>query len=120
MPLNFVRNKEVAVEHNLSSSKELPDEINVNISDLHLVGGPRFQNGDKNLLEEFYHDREFAGFLALILKQYKDVPKVRLQLGGDTFDSQSVLFKGKNYDMPYEAVGKYKMKRIIRAHPTFF
>lgn len=104
----------------VSSSKDLPEEVLINLSDLHLGEGPRLPNGKRNLLEEFGRDREFAAFVREMQEKYKDVPRLCLQLDGDIVDSQSVLFFGRNYDIPYEAVGKYKIKRIIRAHPIFF
>ena len=108
------------MEHTLGVGKEPLEEMVVVVSDLHLGDGPRFANNGKNILEEFYRDREFVKFLNLVCEHYKDVPRLRLKLNGDIFDSQSVLFLGRNYDMPFEVVGKYKMKRIIRAHPAFF
>lgn len=100
--------------------KDAPEEIRVVLSDMHLAGGLILPNGQRNTLEEFEADREFNIFIDQINERFSRVGRVKLILLGDIFDSQAVLFKGKNTDTPYEAVHRYKMNQIIRAHPIFF
>ncbi len=108
------------MEYALNRGKESPEEVIVWVSDLHLGSGLYLPDGSKDILEEFEHDYEFSRFISTILSRFQNIPKVRLKLGGDIFDSQSVFFHGRNYDMPYEAVHRYKMKKIIRGHTRVF
>lgn len=102
------------------SPKEAPQEARVVVSDMHLAEGLILKNGRRNILEEFEADREFDIFVDRLNERFSQVEQVTLVLLGDIFDSQAVLFRGKNTDTPYEAVHRYKMKQIIRAHPVFF
>lgn len=108
------------MEYTQITQKEMPKKVRVVLSDMHLAGGLILPNGRRNILEEFESDTEFSLFIDRINERFSHVPEVTLVLLGDIFDSQAVLFRGKNTDMPYEAVHRYKIKKIIRAHPIFF
>ncbi len=101
-------------------AETVPEEAVVAVSDVHMADGLILPDGKRNPLEEFESDTEFLAFVAEINERTRNVPMVRLILLGDTFDSQAVLFCGRNDDTPYETVHRYKIRRIMKAHPVFF
>lgn len=123
------------------------DEVNIVVSDMHLGEGrtilvPRkrrfvvriaawvrrgFRREARpdlveivNPLEDFPFDVEFAAFLTRITEQFRDAGTLRLRLMGDVFDPLAVSMHGRFIDPPYETVGLYKMRKIMRGHEGFF
>lgn len=74
----------------------------------------------RNPLEDFLFDDEFASFLDRVIEEYGKSRVLRLRLLGDCFDPLAVTWQGKMSDPPFEAVGAYKMRRIIRGHRVYF
>ena len=73
-----------------------------------------------NPLEDFLFDGEFAAFLKKIAESFGDARVLRLRLMGDCFDPLAVTWRGQMSDPPYEGVGAYKMRAIIRGHRRYF
>ncbi|HTM68985.1 MAG TPA: hypothetical protein VL426_06850 [Candidatus Binatia bacterium] len=123
------------------------EEIHVIVSDMHLSAGKVLQVRAKrslrwrivravkkaykavdpppmrevpNPLEDFVYDDVFAAFMAKVSAQYGGAGVLRLKLMGDVFDPLAVTWGGKLVDPPFETVGVYKMRRIMRGHATFF
>lgn len=89
------------------------------ISDLHL--GEGWQTHWEYNLEAFDYDLVFKHFIEMIIEKYANTQtEVTLIFNGDTFDPLAVLYKGKSIAIPFEAVDRYKMQRIIQGHPYVF
>ncbi|MFZ8932392.1 MAG: metallophosphoesterase [Bacteriovoracaceae bacterium] len=86
------------------------------ISDLHLGAGAYF-NGQRNLLEDFYHDKELTEFL----NYYAQMEDVELIINGDFLDFLAVPFVNF-YDDEYwsEQACLEKLKVILNAHNEVF
>ncbi len=123
------------------------DEVEVIVSDLHLSAGKtllvrvrhtwRFKVRRlvkmlrglaeppdvveaENPLEDFLFDGEFVAFLDKIVESFGRARVLRLRLMGDCFDPLAVTWRGKMADPPFESVGAYKMRQIIRGHGRYF
>lgn len=115
------------------------EEANIVVSDMHLGEGPviRYRRRSRvfglrvgrreqhpvtmpNPLEDFPFDNEFAAFLAHQRDGFRDARILRVRLMGDVFDPLAVTMDGKFKDLPYEAVGLLKMRKIIQGHPAYF
>lgn len=90
--------------------------IKLIVSDFHLGAGPRNPDGSVNILEDFFHDREFMEFLEYFSSgQYADV-EVEVILNGDFFNLLQIDFDEVDADVVSELTALRRMRRIMEGH----
>ncbi len=91
-------------------------KIKLVVSDLHLGAGHRNPNGSINILEDFFHDREFIEFLEYFGSGMYENAEVELILNGDFFNLLMIDFVEVDPDVITELVALRRMKRIMEGH----
>jgi len=86
------------------------------VSDFHLGAGHRNRDGTLNILEDFFHDREFIEFLQHFgSKDYEDF-EIELILNGDFFNLLQIDFDEIDADILSELTILRRMRRILDGH----
>jgi UDP-2,3-diacylglucosamine pyrophosphatase LpxH len=91
-------------------------KIKLVVSDFHLGAGHRNADGSINILEDFFHDREFIEFLEYFgTGPYAD-SEVELILNGDFFNLLMIDYEEIDPDVITELVALRRMKKIMEGH----
>ena len=91
-------------------------KIKLVVSDFHLGSGHRNADGSVNILEDFFHDREFIEFLEYFgTGIYEDV-EVELVINGDFFNLLMIDYQEIDPDVITELVAIRRMKKIMDGH----
>jgi UDP-2,3-diacylglucosamine pyrophosphatase LpxH len=97
---------------------EVPTEVKIVVSDLHLGTGTR--PGEENPYEDFYQDERFEEMLAHYSEGvFTDIP-VELIINGDFLDLLKVPYKGQFVTEITEDIALDKVRRCIRGHKKVF
>jgi UDP-2,3-diacylglucosamine pyrophosphatase LpxH len=86
------------------------------VSDFHLGAGHRKRDGSINLLEDFFHDREFIEFLQYFGSGVYENAEVELILNGDFFNLLQVDYDEVDPEVITELVALRRMKVIMEGH----
>lgn len=86
------------------------------VSDFHLGVGHRKRDGSINLLEDFFHDREFIEFLQYFASGVFENAEVELILNGDFFNLLQVDYDEVDPEVVTELVALRRMKAIMEGH----
>lgn len=86
------------------------------VSDFHLGAGHRNPDGSVNILEDFFHDREFIEFLQYFSSGIYENAEVELIINGDFFNLLMVDFEEIDPDVVTELVAHRRMIRIMEGH----
>jgi UDP-2,3-diacylglucosamine pyrophosphatase LpxH len=91
-------------------------KIKLVVSDFHLGAGHRLKDGSLNILEDFFHDREFIEFLEYFSSgDYADA-EVELIINGDFFNLLMIDFEEVDQDVVTELIALRRMKKIMDGH----
>lgn len=103
-------------------SEEKPmKKIKLVLSDLHLGAGMFLSNGEHNLTENFYFDRELAELIRYFSSgKYGEGAPVELILNGDILDFLTINYKEYYSNIVTEKMSIYKLKKIIKGHNKVF
>lgn len=96
---------------NLESRK-----IKLVVSDFHLGAGHHNPDGSINILEDFFHDREFIEFLDFFSSGVNEAKEVELIVNGDFFNILQIDFNEVDPDVVTELVALHRMKKIMDGH----
>lgn len=92
------------------------DKIKLVVSDFHLGSGHRNPDGSVNILEDFFHDREFIEFLQYFSTgSYEDM-EVEVICNGDFFNLLMIDYDEIDADIVTELVALRRMKKILEGH----
>ncbi len=86
------------------------------VSDFHLGAGHRNSDGSINILEDFFHDREFIEFLQYFGSGDFESADVELILNGDFFNLLMIDFEEIDPDVLTELTTLRRMKKILDGH----
>ncbi len=86
------------------------------VSDFHLGAGHRNSDGSVNILEDFFHDREFIEFIQHFSSGGYDDAEVELILNGDFFNLLMVDYEEVDPDVITELTALRRMKKILNGH----
>jgi UDP-2,3-diacylglucosamine pyrophosphatase LpxH len=95
---------------------EAPPRMKLVVSDFHLGAGHRNRDGSVNILEDFFHDREFIEFIQYFSSGANENAEVELILNGDFFNLLMIDFDEVDPDVLTELVVLRRMKRIMDGH----
>lgn len=93
-----------------------PSKIKLVVSDFHLGAGHRNPDGSVNLLEDFFHDREFIEFIQYYSSGHFENSEVELILNGDFFNLLMIDYDEIDQDVLTELVVIRRMRRILEGH----
>ncbi|MDB5038146.1 MAG: hypothetical protein JWQ35_1674 [Bacteriovoracaceae bacterium] len=91
-------------------------KIKLVVSDFHLGAGHRNRDGSVNILEDFFHDREFIEFLQYFSSGVHENSEVELILNGDFFNLLMIDYDETDADVLTELVVLRRMKKIMDGH----
>lgn len=91
-------------------------KIKLVVSDFHLGAGHRNRDGSINILEDFFHDREFIEFIEYFSTGFYEDADVELILNGDFFNLLMVDYDEIDPDVITEKVALRRMARIMEGH----
>jgi UDP-2,3-diacylglucosamine pyrophosphatase LpxH len=91
-------------------------KIKLVVSDFHLGAGHRNPDGSLNILEDFFHDREFIEFIEYFSTSTYEDADVELILNGDFFNLLMIDFDEIDPDVITERVALRRMQRIMDGH----
>jgi len=91
-------------------------KIKLVVSDFHLGAGHRNPDGSINILEDFFHDREFIEFLEYFCSGKYDEAEVELIINGDFFNLLMIDFKEIEPEIVTEQIALRRMKKIMEGH----
>lgn len=94
----------------------LSKKIKLVVSDFHLGAGHRNPDGSVNILEDFFHDREFIEFLEYYSTGDFEDAEVELILNGDFFNLLMIDFEEPDPDVVTELIAIRRMRRIMEGH----
>jgi UDP-2,3-diacylglucosamine pyrophosphatase LpxH len=86
------------------------------VSDFHLGSGHRTRDGSLNILEDFFHDREFIDFLQYFATGDYEQADVELILNGDFFNLLMIDFEEIDPEVVTELTALRRMTAIIDGH----
>lgn len=86
------------------------------VSDFHLGAGHRNLDGSLNILEDFFHDREFIEFLQFLSSGSYEASEVELVINGDFFNLLMIDFEEIDPDIVTELSALRRMTRILEGH----
>lgn len=86
------------------------------VSDFHLGAGHRSRDGSVNLLEDFFHDREFIDFIQYFATESFESTDVEIILNGDFFNLLMIDYEEVDPDVVTELVALRRMQRILDGH----
>ncbi len=86
------------------------------VSDFHLGAGHRNADGSLNILEDFFHDREFIEFLQYFSSRDFEDAEVELILNGDFFNLLMIDYDEIDPDILSELTILRRMRRILDGH----
>ncbi|MGA0163336.1 MAG: metallophosphoesterase [Bdellovibrionota bacterium] len=91
-------------------------KIKLVVSDFHLGSGARNADGSLNVLEDFFHDREFIEFLEHYSSgDFEDI-EVELIFNGDFFNLLMIDYEEPDPEVVTELVALRRMKKIMDGH----
>lgn len=90
--------------------------IKLVVSDFHLGAGHRNPDGSINILEDFFHDREFIEFLEYYSTGKHEKIDVELIINGDFFNLLMIDFEEIDQDVVTEQVALRRMQKIMEGH----
>jgi len=90
------------------------------LSDFHLGFGARDAQGERNILEEFYYDRQFAELLRYYSSGDYEKGSVELIINGDFLNHLHVFPDEPFADSLTERVTLERTEKIIAGHPVVF
>tara|TARA_B100000925_G_scaffold180056_1_gene135881 strand:- start:1415 stop:2488 length:1074 start_codon:yes stop_codon:yes gene_type:complete len=94
--------------------------IYLSVSDFHLGKGKFLSGGQKNLIEDFFEDEDFKGFLEFYSTgEYKD-KEITLVLNGDIFNLIQIDHFGVFSDLIDEDHVVRSIDKIQKGHEVFF
>ncbi len=91
-------------------------KIKLVVSDFHLGAGHRNPDGSLNILEDFFHDREFIEFMEYYSSSEFENAEVELILNGDFFNLLMVDYDEIDPDIITELVAIRRMRKIMEGH----
>jgi len=91
-------------------------KIKLVVSDFHLGSGHRNPDGSLNILEDFFHDREFIEFLEYYSSAFYEDAEVELIINGDFFNLLQIDFDEVDPDVVTELTALRRMRRIMNGH----
>ncbi|MBN8554884.1 MAG: metallophosphoesterase [Deltaproteobacteria bacterium] len=91
-------------------------KIKLVVSDFHLGAGHRNPDGSINILEDFFHDREFIEFLEYFASGVYEDAEVEVILNGDFFNLLMIDYEEIDPDVVTEFVAIRRMKKIMDGH----
>jgi UDP-2,3-diacylglucosamine pyrophosphatase LpxH len=91
-------------------------KIKLVVSDFHLGSGSRNADGSLNVLEDFFHDREFIEFLEHYSQGDFEKLEVELIFNGDFFNLLMIDYEEPDPEVVTELVALRRMKRIMEGH----
>lgn len=86
------------------------------VSDFHLGSGHRLRDGSLNILEDFFHDREFIDFLQFFSTGDYESAEVELILNGDFFNLLMIDFEEIDPEVVTELTALRRMTAILDGH----
>lgn len=93
-----------------------PLKIKLVVSDFHLGTGPRMKDGAINILEDFFHDREFIDFLQYYATGDYEHAEVELILNGDFFNLLMIDYDEIDPEVVTELTAIRRMRAILEGH----
>jgi len=90
------------------------------LSDLHLGKGRYLQNGQVNLLEDFYEDEKFFEFCEYYSKNQYEKEHVHLVLNGDILNLIQIDVDGVFTSIIDDEITVRAIDQIVKGHPKFF
>ncbi len=100
----------------MSQGNITPHKIKLVCSDFHLGAGHRNLDGSVNILEDFFHDREFIEFIQHFSSGTYENAEVELILNGDFFNLLQIDYDEIDADVLTELVVIRRMTRILEGH----
>jgi len=94
----------------------MASKVKLVVSDFHLGAGHRNKDGSVNILEDFFHDREFIEFLQHFSGGAYDDAEVELILNGDFFNLLMIDYDEVEPDVITELVALRRMTKIMEGH----
>jgi len=91
-------------------------KVKVVVSDFHLGAGHRMSDGSINILEDFFHDREFIEFIEHYSHGAYENSDVELILNGDFFNLLMIDYDEVDPDVITELIALRRMTRIMDGH----
>jgi len=86
------------------------------VSDFHLGAGHRNSDGSINILEDFFHDREFIEFINYFSSGEYENADVELIINGDFFNLLMIDFEEVEPEIVTERVALRRMRKIMKGH----
>jgi len=99
-----------------TSATKSVSKIKLVVSDFHLGAGHRNRDGSINILEDFFHDREFIEFLQYFSSGVYENAEVELILNGDFFNLLMIDYEEIDPDVITELNALRRMKIIMEGH----
>lgn len=96
--------------------EERPQKIKLVVSDFHLGSGHRTEDGALNILEDFFHDREFIEFLQYYSSGVYEEVDVEVIINGDFFNLLMIDYEEVDADVVTELIALRRMKAILEGH----
>lgn len=94
--------------------------IKLVVSDFHIGDGRYFNDGTRNILEDFQYDDQFVAFLYHYSSgEYSDM-EVELVINGDFLNLLQINYKGVHTYMMSERVVVEGLRRIVHSHEETF
>jgi len=101
----------------LMSSEEIHvKRVKVVVSDFHLGSGHRNPDGSINILEDFFHDREFIEFLEFYSSGTYEDADVELIINGDFFNLLMIDYREAEPEIVTELCAYRRMQKIMDGH----
>lgn len=91
-------------------------KVKVVVSDFHLGAGHRNPDGSLNILEDFFHDREFIEFIEYFSAGIYESAEVEIIMNGDFFNLLMIDYQEIDPDVITELVALRRMQRIMDGH----